>query len=36
MHMICILYRDFAIMGMCLNKVLVRRILITVKTVVEF
>lgn len=32
MHMICILYRDFAIMGMCLNKVLVRRILMTVKT----
>lgn len=26
MHIICILYRDFAIMGMCLNKVLVRRI----------
>lgn len=35
MHMICILHRDFAIMGMCLNKVLVRRILIKLKTVYQ-
>lgn len=35
-YVICIPHRDCVIMGMCLNKVLVRRILMTVKTVVEF